>query len=105
MQTLKSPSRLAAAAILVFSALRPGVSLSRDASSAKVDALIEGEMQKQHIPGVALAVVENGHVILAKGYGLANVEHQVAVKPETVFQSGSVGKQFTATAVMMLVEE
>ena len=46
----------------------------------------------------------NGHIVLAKGYGLANVEHQVPVKPETVFQSGSVGKQLTATAVMMLVE-
>ena len=43
--------------------------------------------------------------MLAKGYGLANVEHQVPVKPETVFQSGSVGKQFTATAVMLLVEQ
>jgi CubicO group peptidase (beta-lactamase class C family) len=42
---------------------------------------------------------------LARGYGLANVEHQVPVKPETIFQSGSMGKQFTATAVMMLVEE
>ena len=42
---------------------------------------------------------------MAKGFGLANVELQVPVKPETIFQSGSVGKQFTATAVMMLVEE
>ena len=41
----------------------------------------------------------------AQGYGLANVELNVAVKPEAVFQTGSVGKQFTATAVMMLVEE
>jgi CubicO group peptidase (beta-lactamase class C family) len=62
-------------------------------------------MQKQRIPGVSLAVVKNGQVLLDRGYGLANVEHQVAVRPETVFQSGSVGKQFTATAVMMLVEE
>jgi CubicO group peptidase (beta-lactamase class C family) len=41
----------------------------------------------------------------AKGYGFADVEHGVPVKPETAFQSGSVGKQFTATLVMMLVEE
>ena len=41
----------------------------------------------------------------AQGYGLSNVELQVPVKSETVFQSGSMGKQFTATAVMMLVEE
>jgi CubicO group peptidase (beta-lactamase class C family) len=61
-------------------------------------------MTRQQIPGVAIAVVRDGEVALAKGYGLANVEHQVPVKPETVFQSGSVGKQFTATGVMLLVE-
>jgi CubicO group peptidase (beta-lactamase class C family) len=62
-------------------------------------------MQKQHIPGLSLLVAKNGQIVRAEGYGLANVELQVSVKPETVFQSGSVGKQFTATAVMMLVEE
>jgi len=62
-------------------------------------------MQKQHIPGVALLVARAGKIVRAEGFGLANVELQVSVKPETVFQSGSMGKQFTATAVMMLVEE
>jgi len=66
---------------------------------------IRAEMAEQRIPGVALLVSRGGHVIRAQGYGLANVELQVPVKPETIFQSGSVGKQFTATAVMMLVEE
>lgn len=72
--------------------------------AAKVDALVTREMQRQHIPGVSLAVIKDHQIILAKGYGLANVEHQVPVKAETIFQSGSIGKQFTATAVMMLVE-
>jgi CubicO group peptidase (beta-lactamase class C family) len=58
-----------------------------------------------HIPGLSLLVARDGKIVRAQGYGLANVELQVPVKPETVFQSGSVGKQFTATAVMMLVEE
>jgi CubicO group peptidase (beta-lactamase class C family) len=70
-----------------------------------VDDYIRGEMAKQHIPGLALLVSRGGQVIRAQGYGLANVELQVPVKSETIFQSGSVGKQFTATAVMMLVEE
>lgn len=78
---------------------------AQDALTARVDDFIRGEMQKQRIPGVSLAVVRDGRVVLARGYGYANVEHQVPVKPETIFQSGSVGKQFTATAVMMLVEE
>ena len=78
---------------------------AQDGVSPKVDEYIRGQMMSQQIPGVSLAVVKNGEIVLARGYGLANVEHQVPVKPETIFQSGSMGKQFTATAVMMLVEE
>jgi CubicO group peptidase (beta-lactamase class C family) len=70
-----------------------------------VDQFVKGEMHKQHIPGLSLLVARNGKTVLSKGYGLANVELQVPVKPETIFQSGSMGKQFTATAVMMLVED
>jgi CubicO group peptidase (beta-lactamase class C family) len=70
-----------------------------------VDEYVRAEMQKQHIPGLSLLVSRDGNPIRAQGYGLANVELRVPVKPETVFQSGSMGKQFTATAVMMLVEE
>jgi CubicO group peptidase (beta-lactamase class C family) len=79
--------------------------IAQDATTARVDDFVQAEMQKQRIPGVSLAVVKNGQIILAKGYGYANVEHHVPVKPETIFQSGSIGKQFTATAVMMLVAE
>jgi CubicO group peptidase (beta-lactamase class C family) len=70
-----------------------------------VDAYVNSEMQRQHIPGLSLLVARDGKTVRAQGYGFSNVELQVPVKPETVFQSGSVGKQFTATAVMMLVEE
>jgi CubicO group peptidase (beta-lactamase class C family) len=62
-------------------------------------------LQKKQIPGCAVMVRHNGKVVLSKGYGVANLEHGVRVTPETVFQSGSMGKQFTAMAVMMLVEE
>jgi CubicO group peptidase (beta-lactamase class C family) len=78
---------------------------AQEGISAKADEYIKAEMQKQRIPGLSLAVIKDGQIILARGYGLANVEHQVPVKPETIFQSGSVGKQFTATAVMILVED
>lgn len=74
-------------------------------SVASVTDYVSAEMQRQHIPGLSLLVVKDGNIVVAQGFGLANVELQVPVKPETVFQSGSVGKQFTATAVMMLVEE
>jgi len=73
--------------------------------SQSVDDYLAQEMKAQHIPGLALGVYRNGEIVKAQGYGLANVELNVPVKPETIFQSGSVGKQFAATAVMMLVEE
>lgn len=72
---------------------------------ASVDRFIKAQMERQKIPGISLAVVRDGKPLIVKGYGLANLEHQVAVKPETVFQSGSVGKQFTATGIMLLVED
>lgn len=73
--------------------------------TSRVDSLVAAELKAQRIPGVAVAVLRGGQVVLAKGYGFANLEHQVPVRPETVFQSGSIGKQFTATLVMMLAEQ
>lgn len=77
----------------------------QDPVKMAVDEFVRGEMERQKIPGVSIAVVKDGKPIFVKGYGLANIEHQVSVKPETIFQSGSVGKQFTAFAVMLLVDE
>jgi len=70
-----------------------------------IDRYVKAEMTKQKIPGISLAVLRNGRIVLLKSYGLANVEHRVPVKPETIFQSGSIGKQFTAAAVMILVQD
>ena len=81
-----------------------GASLSAQTPDP-VDQYVQQEMQKRQIPGLALLVVRDGQIVKSQGYGYSNVELQVPVKPETIFQSGSVGKQFTATAVMMLVEE
>jgi CubicO group peptidase (beta-lactamase class C family) len=95
----KSTGRLVLLALLIF------CSALAFAQNDLVDDWVKSEMTRQHIPGVALLVSRAGQPILTKGYGMANLELQVPVKPETIFQSGSVGKQFTATAVMMLVEE
>src|SRR4051812_35735675 len=70
-----------------------------------VDEYIHTEMTARKIPGLALLVARQGKIVRAQGYGFSNLELQVPVKPETLFQSGSIGKQFTATAIMMLVEE
>jgi CubicO group peptidase (beta-lactamase class C family) len=95
---LKSSHRAVLTLIIAYSALAA-------AQTDAVDEYVHSEMTRQHIPGVALLVSRGGQVVRAQGYGMANLELQVPVKPETIFQSGSVGKQFTATAIMMLVEE
>jgi CubicO group peptidase (beta-lactamase class C family) len=92
-------------AIVALMVVRSGCQALAVAQADVVDNYVRAEMTKQRIPGLAMLVSRGGQVIRAQGYGLANVELQVPVKPETIFQSGSVGKQFTATAVMMLVEE
>lgn len=70
-----------------------------------VDRFVAAEMDRQHIPGVAVAVARNGKVIKANGYGMADMEHQIPVTPDTVFKIGSVSKQFLATGIMMLAQE
>jgi CubicO group peptidase (beta-lactamase class C family) len=72
---------------------------------AAVDAFVRAEIARQRIPGVGVAVVKGGQVLVARGFGMANVEHKVPVTDETIFQSGSVGKMFTSTALMLLVED
>ena len=70
-----------------------------------IDELVRRTMDEGRIPGVAVAVVSQGEVIVSKGYGLSNIEVGSKVTPETMFQSGSLGKQFTAAGIMALVEE
>jgi D-alanyl-D-alanine carboxypeptidase len=75
------------------------------AAADGIDEYLRAEMQRRQIPGLALAVVRNGTVVKLGGYGFANLEHEVPVTPDTVFELASVTKQFTATAIMVLVEE
>ena len=70
-----------------------------------LDEFVRAEMARQKVPGVAVAVLKGNEIVKMQGYGLANVELDVPVGPQTIFQSGSLGKQFTAAAVMLLVED
>ena len=74
------------------------------ARADQVDTLVAAAMQREQVPGVAVLVMRSGKVLRASGYGLANIEHGVPVKRDTLFQTGSLGKQFTAAAVLMLLE-
>jgi CubicO group peptidase (beta-lactamase class C family) len=96
------------AAFAFFTAASPSTETRAPLTAAQVasiDSFMATEMARTHVPGVAVGIYSRGTVLLAKGYGLANVELGVPAKPETIFQSGSVGKQFASAAIMMLVEE
>jgi CubicO group peptidase (beta-lactamase class C family) len=75
------------------------------AQADQVNDYVKAQMQKRQIPGLSLAVVRDGKLVLARGYGLADVERNVHATPDTVYEIGSMTKSFTATAIMMLVEE
>ena len=56
-------------------------------------------------PGCALAVAQNGKTIYERGYGLANIEENLAISPQTVFDIGSTSKQFTAASILLLEKQ
>jgi D-alanyl-D-alanine carboxypeptidase len=70
-----------------------------------VDAAVQKSMQTRQIPGVSVAVVKDGKVVLAKGYGFSDVEKSVKATEHTVYQLASVTKPFTVMAVLMLSED
>jgi CubicO group peptidase (beta-lactamase class C family) len=71
----------------------------------RADAWIREQMATRKIPGMAVAVVQDGKVVFDCGYGLANVELQVPVTPQTRFIIASTTKAWAATAIMTLVEQ
>jgi CubicO group peptidase (beta-lactamase class C family) len=81
------------------------VGSSRPAFSDDVDDYLRSEMAKRHIPGLSVAVVRDARTVTIRNYGFSNIELGVPVTSESVFKLASVTKPFTATAVMMLVEE
>jgi CubicO group peptidase (beta-lactamase class C family) len=89
----------------VLLAVSTAASAAQVSVSDRIDEYVRDEMQRQKVPGVAVAIVKDGVEFKAQGYGIANLEHQVPVGPDTIFQSGSIGKQFTAALVMLLVED
>lgn len=70
-----------------------------------IDRYVTAEMVRQRIPGLALGVYRHGYPLYVKGYGQADIEWQVPVTADTRMQTGSLGKQFTATAIMRLAEQ
>ncbi|HKW97887.1 MAG TPA: serine hydrolase domain-containing protein [Bryobacteraceae bacterium] len=56
-------------------------------------------------PGCALAVIQNGSIVYERGYGMADLDHDVSITPQTVFHVASISKQFTAAAIILLAQD
>lgn len=72
--------------------------------STKVNSLFS-EWDKQDCPGCAVAVIKDGQTIYKKGYGIANIEHNIPITTSSVFYVGSVAKQFTAMSIALLAQQ
>lgn len=66
------------------------LTLSAAVRADKVDDYVKAQMERQHIPGVSIVVIKDQKIVKSAGYGLANVELNVAATPETVYKIGSV---------------
>lgn len=85
-------------------ALAPGLAAQRSPDLAPLDSLIRTEMARSGTPGASVAVVANGQVVYAKGFGVANIESGTPVTTETLFRVGSVTKMFTGALLAQLAE-
>jgi len=106
-----SVGRIASAALLIgivtaaTSPLRAQVARPTVDALAEMDQRIEAQMAENNIPGVLIGVASRGRLLHVQSYGMANVELSVPVSDSTVFEIGSISKQFVSAAVMLLVED
>ncbi|WP_298392523.1 serine hydrolase [Flavobacterium sp.] len=90
---------------IILATLLTSFSLNAQIKEAKLDALVEKTMKTFNVPGIAVAIVKDGKVVLSKGYGVANINTQKKVDGNTLFGIASNSKAFTAAALAMLVDE
>lgn len=90
---------------LVLLFLLPGIAAAQNPDPvAKVDEIF-AEWKSQESPGCTVAVSEAGKTLLSRAYGMADLEHDAPITPTTIFEAGSVSKQFTAAAALLLVQQ
>ena len=92
---------------LVISPCCPGQSAENNESQSteeRVDQILEPIVSSDH-PGCAIAAFKNGKPVFAKGYGMANLDHDIANTPQTVFRIASVSKHVTAVCMLLLEDE
>lgn len=106
MKSLGAPFiALSVLALLAVTASAVPVVQEQQQLGEKIDAIVQREMDNRSLPGVSIAVVNDGEIVYARGYGYANLELAAPAMEETVYLIGSVTKPFTSMAIMKLVEE
>jgi CubicO group peptidase (beta-lactamase class C family) len=96
--------RLPFARALIASFLLLGLAAGPAAADA-IDDYVRTEMTNQRLPGLALAVIRDGHEPMLRTYGVGDVDGRMPVTPDTVFRIGSMSKQFIATGIMLLASD
>ena len=72
-----------------------------DSLAKKVDSIF-AEYDKTNSPGCALAILKDGKIIYKRGYGMSNMEYNIAISPSSIFHVASISKQFAAAAIIQL---
>ena len=98
-------SRLSLLAVCLLVATTVSAQNVAGVTAAQLDSIIRTTVAEKHILGVSVGVMQNGKVILARGYGVRDLSTNDAVTPRTMFGIGSVTKQFTCSALLMLAEQ
>ena len=78
--------------------------ITSTAAAVPADDYVRSQLKPRHLPGVSVAVVKNGRIVKAAGYGLASLELNAPATERTVYEIGSISKQFAANAILLLVE-
>ena len=96
-----------AVALFLFASI---LTLADDAPAAKNDVhqqvdKIFAKWDSTVSPGCALSVIKDGQIVYKRGYGMADLDHDIPITPETVFHVASISKQFTAAAIILLAQE
>jgi CubicO group peptidase (beta-lactamase class C family) len=92
-------------ALIMFSLAQAAPLASQNAADPQLDAVIERAMRQHNVPGASVAVLKNGEVAWARGYGMADSAQGLPVTPDTVFDAASIAKPVTAWGIMKLVED
>lgn len=97
-------SRWSVTCFFLLALVFPTVALSQSSPYEAAGRLVEEARDKLGVPGISVAIADEDRLVFAAGYGLADVENQVATTSKTVYRIASISKPITATAVMQLVE-